>query len=81
MNVQQQIEDKIKSAMKLACFDALKFSDDESQKIGAEYLLTVNVAKEIATLNHSFGEPCKIFLERQTKLFATDCVPFAKSLG
>lgn len=52
------------------------FLEDESQRIGAEYLATVNIAKKVAELNSSMGHPYKIYLERKTRLVATDCVPF-----
>ncbi|WP_148255589.1 hypothetical protein [Aidingimonas lacisalsi] len=69
------IEEKILSGMKSACDDTFFFLEDESQKIAAEYLLTVNVAKKLAELNSGIGYPYKIYLERKTKLVATDCVP------
>lgn len=62
--------------MKRSCLDTFVFLEDESQKIGAEYLATVNIAKKIAELNSSMGHPYKIYLERKTRLVATDCVPF-----
>ncbi len=61
--------------MKVSCEEAFFFSEDESRLIDAEYLLTVNVAKEIARLNNYIGVPYKIYLEKPTRKFASDCVP------
>lgn len=60
MNLLEQIEDKISKGMESACTDTFLFSEDESQKIGAEYLLTVNVAKKLTELNSGIGYPYKI---------------------
>lgn len=75
MDLLGNIEEKLASGMISVCDDTLYFLEDESQKIGAEYLLTVNVAKKLAELNSGIGYPYKIYLERKTKLVATDCVP------
>ncbi|WP_152456542.1 hypothetical protein [Microbulbifer sp. THAF38] len=61
--------------MSEACDDAFYFSADEKKLIDAEYLLTVNAAKAIKELNHSFGIPYKICLENVTKEFASACTP------
>jgi hypothetical protein len=74
MSGRENIKTKVIEAMHAACDDALYFSDDLTQQIDAEYLLTVHVAKKIAELNTCFGEPFKIYLERQTRVFATDCI-------
>lgn len=78
MELLEKIEQKLISGMKSACDDTFWFLEDESQKIGAEYLLTVNVAKKLADLK-SVGYSYKIYLERKTKLVATDCVPLMAS--
>ena len=70
-----QIEEKILEGMRSSCNDTFLFLEDESKKIGAEYLLTVNVAKKLADLNQYIGHPYKIYLERKTRLIASDCVP------
>ena len=75
MKLLAQIEEKIREGMRSSCDDTFLFLEDESQKIGAEYLLTVNVAKKLAELNQYIGHPYKIYLERSTKLIASDCVP------
>ena len=75
MSDQADIESKIISAMKIACTETFIFSEDETRPIDAEYLFTVNVAKEIVTLNSGVGYPYKIFLEHPTKKFASNCVP------
>lgn len=59
--------------MKTSCDDAFYFSDDETQLIEAEYLLTVNAAKAIKELNPYFGSPYKIRLENDTQKFASAC--------
>ena len=65
----------LKAAMKTSCDDALTFSADETEHLGAEYLLTVNAAKEIAGLNITHADPYKIAIEHSTKRFATACTP------
>jgi len=75
MNTEFDIVNKLKEALKTSCDDAFYFSDDETQLIEAEYLLTVNAAKAIKELNHYFGEPYKIRLEHGTKNFASACTP------
>ncbi len=75
MSLIAQIEEKILEGMRNSCYDTFLFLEDESQKIGAEYLLTVNVAKMLANLNQYIGHPYKIYLERKTRLIASDCVP------
>jgi hypothetical protein len=76
------IEEKILEGMRSSCNDTFLFLENESQKIGAEYLLTVNVAKKLADLNQYIGHPYKIYLERKTRLIASDCVPlFAREVA
>lgn len=75
MSNKADIIGKLKEAMRTSCDDALYFSDDETQLIDAEYLLTVNAAKAIKDLNRYFGDPYKICLEENTKKFATSCTP------
>lgn len=75
MSIESDILKKLQEALKTSCDDALYFSDDETQLIEAEYLLTVNAAKAIKELNKYFGEPYKIHLEHDTKKFATACTP------
>ena len=75
MNDKEQIELKIIDAMRISCSETFYFSEDETRLIDAEYLFTVNVAKEIVKLNSGIGYPLKIYLEHPTKKFATNCVP------
>jgi hypothetical protein len=75
MNSELDIINKLKESMKTSCDDAFYFSDDETQLIDAEYLLTVNAAKSIKELNHYFGSPYRICLENDTKKFASACTP------
>lgn len=76
MTQQLDIFKKIKKAMHTSCDDALFFSNDETQLINAEYLLTVNIAKAIKELNFYFGTPYKIYLEHDTKQLASASTPF-----
>jgi hypothetical protein len=75
MNPELEIVKKLKESMRTSCDDALYFSNDETQLIDAEYLLTVNAAKAIKDLNNYFGTPYKIYLENDTRIFATACTP------
>jgi len=78
MTQESDLLKKIKASMFTSCEDALFFSDDETQLISAEYLLTVNTAKAIKELNTYFGTPYKICLENNTKQFSTACTPSLK---
>jgi hypothetical protein len=75
MNLLSKIEQKIFNGMISSCDDMMLFLEDESEIAAPEYLLTVNVAKSLATLNQYIGHPYKIYLERKTKLIASECVP------
>jgi len=75
MSHELSIFGKLKNAMITSCDDVLYFSDNETQLLDAEYLLTVNSAKSIRELNRHFGTPYNIFLENDTKKFATSCTP------
>jgi hypothetical protein len=74
MNYFQDIQKTVREAMSHAVSDMLNFTDEPSLVFSAEYLFTVNVAKAITTLNFSDGDPYKIFLEKNTKQFARDCL-------
>ena len=79
MTSREDIEGAIRDGMREACADSLVFSEDETRQIDAEYLLTVNVAKSVnAKLNTDFGDPYRIFVERQTRIFCDDCIPLIK---
>ena len=80
MTSREDIEEAVRDGMRQACSDSLVFSEDETRQIDAEYLLTVNVAKSIAKLNTAFGDPYRIFAERQTRRFCDDCIPLVKRL-
>ncbi|MFN1580759.1 hypothetical protein [Vibrio rotiferianus] len=71
------IREQLKKALCQSCDDALEFSNDETSLIGAEYLITVNVAKSIQQLNYSFGEPYKIYLEYPTWKVARDAIHYS----
>ena len=74
MNYFIDIKEKVKKAMLQACNDVLEFTDKADKKINAEYLFTVNVAKSVKELNSQPGDPYKIYLEKNTKHFAKDCL-------
>lgn len=65
----------IKNAMNLSLEDILLFTDNPMNGIQAEYVFTVNVAKEIAKLNQENADPYTIVLEQQTIKFARQCLP------
>ncbi|WP_426992000.1 hypothetical protein [Methylomonas sp. CM2] len=67
--------DRLKTALNQSCNDARMFSDDDTNLINAEYLITVNIAKSIAAMNKDFGGPYKIHLEHSTKKFSSSCPP------
>ncbi|WP_314923827.1 hypothetical protein [Aeromonas piscicola] len=72
------IIDKINIGMKRAYIDTLNFTGDPTQRFGAEYLFTVNVAKAIGELNVPHGEPYRIYIEKKTKDVAKNCLPILK---
>ncbi|EMM6942989.1 hypothetical protein RGI86_003072 [Morganella morganii] len=69
---------KVKSGMNQAYVDTLNFTDDPAAKFGAEYLFTVNVAKEIGRLNGPDADPYQIYIEASVKKVARDCLPLIK---
>jgi len=60
--------------MRSACDDMLRFSGDSTLRLNAEYLFAVAVAKRIDMLNHYYGDPYQIYLEKKTRDFARDCM-------
>lgn len=67
--------------MARSCADMVDFTDDPAKPPNAEYLLTVNVAKEIRNLNYSAGDPYDIRLEEHTEQFARNCLFPSKFVG
>jgi len=65
----------IQQGMRDACEDSVIFTNRWTDEIAAEYLLTVNVAKNIGKLNTFYGDPYVIQLECSTKEFAANCFP------
>ncbi len=66
----------IKSGLAQACDDALLFSEDYSRELDAEYLLTVDISKEVFKLNPYIVAPeLRVNLELTTADFATLCAP------
>lgn len=67
----------IKRGMKNAFIDMIWFSDNPRDLIGAEYLITVNIAKAIAiNLNtRSIAYSYKVYLEQSIEEFSNHCVP------
>lgn len=64
--------------MNQAYSDTLNFTDDPAARFGAEYLFTVNVAKEIGKLNGPDADPYQIYIEAGVKKVARDCLPLIK---
>ncbi|MEI1682326.1 hypothetical protein V8P49_14045 [Acinetobacter baumannii] len=71
----------IEKAMHTTLGDIRRFVNDLTEGIQAEYLFTVNVAKELAKHNIGPGDPYKIRLERKVNVFARDCLPKIKIQG
>lgn len=65
----------LKKAMNITLKEVLLFTNNPINGIQAEYLLTVNVAKEIAKLNYYDADPYIISLEKKTLCFARQCLP------
>lgn len=65
----------LKKAMNITLDDVLLFTNNPINGIQAEYLLTVNVAKEIAKLNDYDANPYIISLEKKTMCFVRQCLP------
>jgi hypothetical protein len=80
MSHAQPIVGAIREAMSAACSDAFTFTGSLTEKIAAEYLLTVHVARHIDELNQSFATPYEIRIECPTRKFAADCVPLMKKV-
>ncbi|WP_423807225.1 hypothetical protein OUO06_09445 [Photobacterium damselae] len=72
------IVSKVKSGMNQAYADTLNFTDDPAARFGAEYLFTVNVAKEIGRLNGPDADPYQIYIEASVKKVAKDSLPLIK---
>lgn len=73
-----EIEKKIFLGLTEACKDAFRFTGVINEQIEPEYILTVNIAKqlnEINSENSGFGEPLIIKVEEDTTTFASECVP------
>lgn len=80
MHTEADICRKLEEALTTSCSDALYFSDNETQLIESEHLLTINAAQAIKELNRYFGEPYKIHLEHCTRKFSTACTPLMKKV-
>lgn len=78
MNRFNEIVNKVKKGMLEAYKDTCTFTDNPAEKFGAEYLFTVNVAKEIGRLNGPDVDPFNIKLEHDVSKLATDCLPLIK---
>ncbi|WP_139686040.1 hypothetical protein [Vibrio tasmaniensis] len=68
------IIDKVKLGMRKSYIDTLYFTDSPASQFGAEYVFTVNVAKEIAALNGYYADPFEIYIEKNVKQLAKDCL-------
>ncbi|MFN4865000.1 MAG: hypothetical protein ACK5GZ_01555 [Cyanobium sp.] len=72
---------KIIEGLRTSCDEIVSFTEDHALPVNAEYLLTVNIAKSILTLNSSLGWPLKIYLEYPAQKFLEKCFPLARSVG
>ena len=63
-----------------SCDEIVSFTENHALPVNAEYLLTVNIAKSIATLNRSLGWPLKIYLEYPANKFFEKCFPMTRSI-
>jgi hypothetical protein len=66
--------------LRISCDDIVRFTENHALPVNAEYLLTVNIAKSIATLNSSLGWPLKIYLEYPARTFLEKCFPLTSSI-
>jgi hypothetical protein len=67
--------------LRISCDDIVRFTENHALPVNAEYLLTVNIAKSIATLNSSLGWPLKIYLEYPAGTFLEKCFPLTRSIS
>lgn len=77
----KEVNIAVEKAMNKTLKDIEVFVDDLTEGVQAEYLFTVNVAKELSTYNDLPGFPYKIRLERKAKNFARECLPKVKRVG
>lgn len=71
-----QINAKIVAGLQEACYDTVQFTESFSREVDAEYLVTVNIAKQIALLNNKgIGWPLKVYLESCATSFKRECTP------
>lgn len=71
----------VRTAMKNALDDTFAFTESLTERIAAEYLFTVHVARKLNELNTGFGYPYTIRIECPTMKFATACLPFSGSIS
>lgn len=69
------IRGSIIKGMKQACDDSLDFHGEIGIKLNTEYLLTVNVAREIRNANLRKADPHEIRIEQSSEQFSRDCLP------
>ena len=78
MPTQEEFQDAIFIGLQNACEDAFHFTGEINSKIKPEYIVTVNVAKGLFSLNNGqsgYGYEFTIKFEEDTSTFATACVP------
>jgi len=81
MTHKEKILAALEKALRQSCTDAHIFTGDETSLIAAEYLVTVNAAKEIGDVNDMGGDPYKIHLEHKTSVFSNACPPRIGRIG
>jgi hypothetical protein len=73
-----QITEMIRKGICRAFYHVVTLTEDWAQTLPAEYLLTVDIALAISTLNESYGGigfPFKTYIEAPTKTFIRHCIP------
>src|SRR5580692_5884605 len=72
-----QITEMIRKGICRAFDNVVTLKEDWAQTLPAEYLLTVDIALAISTLNESYGGigfPFKTYIEAPTKTFIRHCI-------
>lgn len=73
----RRILESIRKAMRRACNDMFRFTEQSGRDLAAEYLLTVRIAEAIA---EDFSPLLKVHLEMRTHKFATQCLRLLKKV-
>lgn len=74
---EEEVLRAIRDGMKRALMDAATFSEDFTAAINTEYLVTVNIAQRLAAYCPLVGTgDLQVALEKKTREFATEALPF-----